>query len=44
VYGALSEEEALYDFDSGFEAGLGVILGGLQAANGAPEGDDAHRP
>lgn len=31
VYGALSDEEALYDFDAGFEAGLDVILRGIQA-------------
>lgn len=31
VYGALPEEEAIYDFDSGFEAGLDVILSGIEA-------------
>lgn len=44
VYGALSEKEALYDFDSGFETGLDVILSGLEAADGVLDGDDAYRP
>lgn len=35
VFGALSEREAIYDFDSGFDAGLGVILTGIEAGGGA---------
>lgn len=31
VFGALREEEARYDFDSGFEAGLDMLLKGIEA-------------
>jgi hypothetical protein len=31
VFGALSEEEARYDFDSGFDAGLDILLKGIEA-------------
>lgn len=30
VFGALSEDEARYDFDSGFDAGLDILLGGIE--------------
>ena len=31
VYGALGEEGARYDFDAGFEAGLDILVGGIEA-------------
>lgn len=34
VHGALSRQEAIYDFDSGFRAGLDVILAGIEAGGG----------
>lgn len=30
VFGALTSEEARYDFDRGFEAGLGILLKGIE--------------
>jgi AcrR family transcriptional regulator len=32
VFGALAEHEARYDFDSGFDAGLDIILAGIEAS------------
>jgi hypothetical protein len=31
VFGALGEEGARYDFDAGFEAGLDIFVGGIEA-------------
>jgi TetR/AcrR family transcriptional regulator, tetracycline repressor protein len=31
VFGALGEEGARYDFDAGFEAGLDILVGGIEA-------------
>ena len=39
VFNALTGEEARYDFDRGFEAGLDILLKGIEAvAAGRPEG------
>jgi TetR/AcrR family transcriptional regulator, tetracycline repressor protein len=32
VFGALTREEARYDFDRGFDAGLGILLKGIEAS------------
>jgi TetR/AcrR family transcriptional regulator, tetracycline repressor protein len=43
VFGALTRDEARYDFDRGFDAGLGILLKGLEAsvpANAAHFGED----
>jgi TetR/AcrR family tetracycline transcriptional repressor len=34
VFGALGEEGARYDFDAGFEAGLDILVGGIEAIAG----------
>lgn len=34
VFGALTSEEARYDFDRGFDAGLGILLKGLEVSAG----------
>ena len=39
VFGALREEGARYDFDAGFEAGLDILVGGIEAV----AGEGAHR-
>lgn len=39
VFGALGEEGARYDFDAGFEAGLDILLKGIEAV----AGEGAHR-
>jgi TetR/AcrR family tetracycline transcriptional repressor len=39
VFGALGEEGARYDFDAGFEAGLDILIKGIEAI----AGEGAHR-
>ena len=39
VFGALTREESRYDFDRGFDAGLGILLRGIEAS---AAGDAAH--
>ena len=34
VFGALGEEGARYDFDAAFEAGLDILVGGIEAVAG----------
>ena len=40
VFGALGEEGARYDFDAGFEAGLDILLKGIEAIAGDEAGRD----
>ena len=43
VFRALTREEARYDFDRGFDAGLGILLKGIEAraaGNAAPFGEE----
>lgn len=43
VFGALTRDEARYDFDRGFDAGLGILLKGIEASvsvNAAHFGED----
>ena len=43
VFEMLSKDEARYDFDRGFDAGLGILLKGIEAsvpADAAPFGED----
>lgn len=45
VFGALTRDEARYDFDRGFDAGLGILLKGIEAnvsVEAAHSGGDPH--
>ena len=43
VFGALGEEGARYDFDAGFEVGLDILVGGIEAIADEGSGRDRIR-